>query len=88
MDTEQHSLSLGGDTLTRLIFCAAAAILLCRAADRLDHCEALSFLEPYRPLLKENRLAVIGALTLLFYGVSLALLPREDTAKEGYTPCP
>lgn len=87
MDTEPHSFSLGGDTLTRLLLCAAAAVLVCSAADKLDQCKTLSFLERYRPLLQSDRITVIAVLTALFFGVSLVLLPKSDT-DEGYTPCP
>lgn len=87
MDSEPHSLSLGGDTLTRLLLCAAAAVLICSAVDTLSDCQSLSFFERYRPLLHDNRMEVIAVLTALLYALSLALFPKGDTEGE-YTPCP
>ncbi len=74
------------DTLTRLIYCAAAAFALYYGLQKLLDKGSLPALEPYRPWLKEHKLQTIALVAAALFGLSL-LLPPSQGEKQPQSPC-
>ena len=72
----------GGDSLTRLAVCAAAAVAILYAVEGLCEGKNWPFWAKYGPWVKENRVQAIAVVAAVLYGASLALWPEEKGPEE------
>ncbi len=79
------------DTMARLAVCAAVAVGLVYAAEKLCEGKNIPLWEKYGPWLKANKVQAIAIAAAVLYGASLALWPEGELPKapedDGFTPC-
>lgn len=79
------------DTMARLAVCAAVAVGLLYAAEKLCEGKNITLWEKYGPWLKANKVQAIAIAAAVLYGASLALWPEGELPKvpedDGFTPC-
>lgn len=81
------------DAMTRLAICAAAAVAIIYAAEKLCEGKHWSLWDKYGPWIIENKVQATAILAAVLYGASLAIWPEEkspieSTAEEDFQPCP
>ena len=70
--------------LTRIAYCAAAALVIYYAGNSVSEQYHFRMLEKYRPWMEENKIQAIAVISAVLFGVSLALfsIPQEEKPLE------
>ncbi len=80
------------DSMTRLAICAAAAVAVIYAGERLCEGKHWPLWDKYGPWILEIRIQAIAILAAVLYGASLALWPEDRPVMgkepEGFEACP